>query len=74
MIGPPVTADRDRMAAPIVGAIDQDATNAHVEHLGKGDLLGAGEGRGWGPLGSAHIRRVGASAIWSLLGGSVGPN
>jgi hypothetical protein len=42
MIGPSVSADRGRMAAPIIRAIDQQAANAHVAQLGKGDLLRAG--------------------------------
>jgi hypothetical protein len=42
-------ADRDRVAAAIVGAVDQNAANAHIAHFGKGDFLGAfGTDRGEG--------------------------
>jgi hypothetical protein len=42
--GPLVCADRDRMAAVKVRAIDQEAANASGAHLGEGDFLLAGEG------------------------------
>jgi hypothetical protein len=53
--GPSVAADYRRMAAPVVGAIDQEATHARRPHFPKGDFLlavfygsAAGEG-GHGP-------------------------
>jgi len=49
VISPLFRADRDRMAAMIIRAIDEHATNAHLAHLGEGDLLRAGE-RGHAPL------------------------
>jgi hypothetical protein len=39
VIRPSVAADRDRVAAPIIGAIDQETANAGGAHLGEGDLL-----------------------------------
>jgi hypothetical protein len=33
---------RDVMAAPVIGAIDQDAANAGFAHLAEGDFLGPG--------------------------------
>jgi hypothetical protein len=44
VIGPAVSADRGRVAAVIVGAVDQDAANALFVHLGEGDLGRAGRG------------------------------
>jgi hypothetical protein len=41
IIGPAIGADRDRVAALVIGAVHQDATNAHVAHLGERDLLRA---------------------------------
>ena len=41
IVGPLVGTNRDGMAATIIGAIDQDAPNAHVAHLGEGDFLWA---------------------------------
>src|SRR5215213_8351200 len=38
---PPVGADRNRMAAVIVAAIDQDASNAHRAHFTQGYFLRA---------------------------------
>ena len=49
VIGPLVCADRDRVAAMMVRAIDQDSAHASGAHLGEGDLLWAGEG-GHAPL------------------------
>jgi hypothetical protein len=40
-----VSADRDRVAALGIRAIDQDAAHAGVAHLSEGDLLRAGEDR-----------------------------
>jgi hypothetical protein len=34
-------ANERRVAAAVVGAIDQQAAHAHVAHLGEGDFLGA---------------------------------
>ena len=49
IIRPVAAADRDRVAAAIVGAVDQNAANAHIAHFGKGDFLGAfGTDRGEG--------------------------
>jgi hypothetical protein len=42
-VTPSVRANRKRVAAMVVGAIDQDAAHAHVAHLGEGDLLRAGD-------------------------------
>jgi hypothetical protein len=42
VLRPAVAADRDRMAALVVLAIDQQAANAIGAHLCKGDLLLAG--------------------------------
>jgi hypothetical protein len=33
IIRPAIGVDRDRLTAPVVGAIDQDAAHAHLEHL-----------------------------------------
>jgi hypothetical protein len=41
IIGPAVAADRKRMAAAIVGAVDQQPTNALVAHVGERDFLRA---------------------------------
>jgi len=41
VIWPLLCADRDRVAAMIVRAIDQHAAYATVAHLGNGDLFGA---------------------------------
>ena len=38
---PAVTADRKRMAAAIVGAVNQQPTNALVAHVGERDFCGA---------------------------------
>ena len=38
IIGPAVTAHGDKVAAFEVGAIDQQPAQAHVPHLGEGDL------------------------------------
>ena len=48
-VPPSVAADRERVAAMIVRAIDQDATHAHVAHLGEGDFLRAALS-GHGPM------------------------
>ena len=45
---PAIGAHFDRVAAFIVGTVDQDATNARGAHLSKGDFLLAG-GLGHGP-------------------------
>jgi hypothetical protein len=42
VIAPRVRADRDRVAALVIRAIAQDPAHASVAHLGKGDLLRAG--------------------------------
>jgi hypothetical protein len=39
VIGPLVGADRDRVAATIVGAVDEDAAHAGGAHFSDGDLL-----------------------------------
>ena len=53
IIGPRIAADRDRMAAAVVGAIDQQATHAHFAHLAK--RSGQGRSRHGAPLfGGAH--------------------
>jgi hypothetical protein len=44
VIRPSVAADRDRVAAPIIGAIDQETANAGGAHFGEGDLLAGGFG------------------------------
>jgi hypothetical protein len=36
VIGPAVAADRDRVAAPIIRATDQETANAHVAHVAEG--------------------------------------
>ncbi len=41
VVRPLIRVDLDMVAAPIVGAIDQHVTNAHVAHLAEGDLGGA---------------------------------
>ena len=41
IIGPGIAADRDRMRALIVGAIDEQLAHAHLAHLSEGDLLRA---------------------------------
>ena len=38
-VGPVIGADRDRVAAMIVGAIEQDAAHAHVAHFSERDFL-----------------------------------
>src|ERR1700730_16995744 len=43
MIRPLIRADRDRVAALVVRAVDQEAAQAGVAHLGEGDLLRASE-------------------------------
>ena len=40
VIGPAVAADRDRVAAPIIRAIDQETANAHVAHVAGGFFCG----------------------------------
>jgi hypothetical protein len=40
MIRPTIGAERDRMAAVMVGAVDQDAMDAGRAHFAKGDFLG----------------------------------
>jgi hypothetical protein len=35
-----ISADRDRVAAPVVRAVDQHTAHAHVAHLGEGDFGG----------------------------------
>jgi hypothetical protein len=42
IIRPPIPADRERVAAPIIRAIDQEAAHAHVAHFGEGDFFGGG--------------------------------
>jgi hypothetical protein len=42
MIRPLIAAFRDRMAALVIRAIDQDAAHAHVAPVGEGDFLKAG--------------------------------
>jgi len=39
IVGPTIPADRQTMAAVVVGAVDQDAAHAALAHLGKGDFL-----------------------------------
>jgi hypothetical protein len=41
VVRPPIRADRNRVAALVVRAIDQDAAHARVAHFGKGDLCWA---------------------------------
>jgi hypothetical protein len=48
VIRPPVAADRGPMAAPVIGAIDQETANATCAHFSERDLLMAGEGGGHG--------------------------
>jgi len=48
IIGPAITADRNRMAAAVVSAVNQHATHALGSHVGKGDFGRAG-GLGHGP-------------------------
>jgi hypothetical protein len=45
IIGPVVAADRNRMAATVVSAIDQQATHALFAHVSEADLLRAIDGR-----------------------------
>ena len=40
IVGPLVGANRGRVAAVVVGAIDQDAAHAGFAHFAEGDLLG----------------------------------
>ena len=42
VIGPLIAADRDRVAAAVVGSIDQEPAHAHVAHVAERDLLRAG--------------------------------
>src|SRR5271167_1834790 len=44
VIRPSVCADRDRVAALVIRAINQDPADAGVAHLSEGDLLRAGDG------------------------------
>jgi hypothetical protein len=46
VIRPSVCADRGRMTAMIVRAIDQETAHAASAHLGEGDLLRSGGGGG----------------------------
>src|SRR6516164_5038477 len=41
LVGPAVAADRDRMAAVVVRAIDQEPAHAALANFGKGDFLGS---------------------------------
>jgi hypothetical protein len=50
VIRPSVAADRDRVAAMEVGAIDQDAAHSGLPHLGEGDLLRAAGERIHAPI------------------------
>jgi hypothetical protein len=59
VIRPLIAADRGRMAAAIMRAIDQNAANARCAHLSEGDLLRAGEG-GHAPL--KRTREAGANS------------
>jgi hypothetical protein len=49
VIGPLVRADRDRMAALIIRAVDQDPAHVSVAHLSEGYFLRASKG-GHAPL------------------------
>jgi hypothetical protein len=40
IVGPSITADRDVMAAPVVGAIDQKPAHTGGAEFGEGDFLG----------------------------------
>jgi hypothetical protein len=42
LILPAVGADRRRVTAPVVPAVDQHVANAEFAHLSEGDFLGAG--------------------------------
>src|SRR5271168_3590250 len=44
VIWPLLCADRDRVAALVIRAINQDAAHARVAHLSKGDLLWSADG------------------------------
>jgi hypothetical protein len=48
MVRPAIGAHLNRVAAPVIGAIDQAIANAGGAHLAKGDLLRACE-KGHGP-------------------------
>jgi hypothetical protein len=54
VVGPRISADRNGMAAAIVGAVHEDPVHATLAHLSEGDLLRAGEG------GHAPLKRGGA--------------
>ena len=41
VVGPLIRGALDGVAAPLIGAIDQDAADAHRAHLAEGDLLRA---------------------------------
>jgi hypothetical protein len=74
LVRPRVRADRDPMAATVVGAPDHDASNAHLSQLAEGDLIRATTDRGGvmarvarhaplkrGSLRAANCRLIGAS-------------
>jgi hypothetical protein len=54
MIGPLVRADRYRVAAMMVRAIDEDAAHASIAHFAERDFLFAAAGEG----GHAPLKRV----------------
>ena len=64
VIRPSVCADRDRVAALMVRAVDEDAANASVAHLSEGDLLRAGNGG----HSRTYLRRPGRDGSRWILG------
>jgi hypothetical protein len=55
------------VAAPIVGAVDEDATDAHLAHLGEGDLQRTAVSFGW----CAAWKRAGHAPYQRCLQGPV---
>jgi hypothetical protein len=67
IIGLCITIDRDRMAATIIGTIEQQATHACFAHFGEGNFLRAGGG---GPVPMiapirAEVKPLGAQPDWT---------
>jgi hypothetical protein len=62
IIGPSIAADRCRVAATIIGAIDQETAHASGAHLCEGDFLRAGK------IGHALLKRGGGQQANSPIG------
>jgi hypothetical protein len=58
VIGPRVGADRDRVAAMEIRAIDQDAAHASFAHFSEGDLLRAGAALDCGDLSHSSLLQL----------------